>query len=80
MRQFFIKLYADDTFLCAQNENVKALEDEVNYELDKVHIWLASNRLTLNIKKSKYMIISINNFYPLTSIILKWINVIPTSI
>ena len=47
---FCIKLYVDDTFLCAQNENVKALEAEVNYELDKVHILLASNRLPLNIK------------------------------
>ena len=53
---FFIKLYADDTFLCAQNENIVALEAEVNEELDKVYKWLASNKLTLNVKKSKFMI------------------------
>ncbi|HBI40008.1 MAG TPA: hypothetical protein DDY16_03550 [Tenacibaculum sp.] len=55
---FFIKLYADDAVLCAQNEDLKALETEVNFELDKVWAWLFSNKLTLNIKKSKCMIIS----------------------
>ena len=55
---FFIKLYADDTVLCAQNKNIEALQNEVNAELNKVHKWLASNKLTLNVKKSKYMIIT----------------------
>ena len=34
------------------------LQSEVNNELEKVAQWLSSNKLTLNIKKSKYMIIS----------------------
>ena len=55
---FFTKLYADDTFLCAQNTDPKALENEVNEELKKVFDWLKSNKLTLNIAKSKYMIIT----------------------
>ena len=55
---FFVKLYAHDTVLCAQNEDIKVLEAEVNSELDKVWNWLCSNKLTLNIKKSKFMIIS----------------------
>ena len=54
--KFFIKLFADDTFLCAQNKNMKVLEKDVNSELEKVFVWLASNKLTLNISKSKYMI------------------------
>ena len=45
---FYIKLFADDTFLCAQNKDFSVLEREVNIELDKVFIWLASNKLTLN--------------------------------
>ena len=49
---FFIKLFADDTFLCAQNKNMKVLEKEVNSELEKVFVWLASNKLTLNISNS----------------------------
>ena len=56
--KFYIKLFADDTFLCAQNSNLILLEKEVNFELGKVFTWLASNKLTLNIKKSKFMFIS----------------------
>ena len=55
---FFIKLFADDTFLCSQNQNLLCLENEVNLELHKVFIWLASNKLTLNIGKSKFMFFS----------------------
>ncbi len=55
---FFIKLYADDTYLCYQHDDLKTLNDTVNEELKKVYEWLASNRLTLNIKKSKYMIVT----------------------
>jgi len=55
---FFIKLYADDTFLCYQHEDLKILERDVNFELAKVYRWLVANRLTLNIIKSKYMLIS----------------------
>ena len=54
----FVKLYADDTFLCADNSDPKLLEEQVNAELDKVYRWLNSNRLTLNISKSNFMIIS----------------------
>ena len=54
----YIKLFADDTFLCAQNTNFADLENEVNTELEKVSIWLASNKLTLNTDKSKYMLVS----------------------
>ena len=56
--KFYIKLFADDTFLCAQNKDFSKLENEVNVELDKVFVWLASNKLTLNTEKSKYMIVT----------------------
>ena len=55
---FFIRLFADDTFLCSQNDDLVLLENEVNFELNKVFIWLSSNKLTLNIKKSKFMFLS----------------------
>ena len=53
---FFIKLFADDTFLCAQDKNLNDLENFVNLELQKVSEWLESNKLTLNISKSKFML------------------------
>ena len=55
---FFIKLFADDTFLCTQNDDFTSMESDVNIELEKVAIWLASNKLTLNTDKSKFMILS----------------------
>lgn len=64
----YVKLFADDTFLCAQNQNIQMLQSEVNNELYKVAQWLSSNKLTLNIKKSKYMIISNKRNIPKLSI------------
>ena len=54
----YVKLFADDTFLCAQNSDIDLLENEVNSELQKVYEWLAANKLTLNTDKSKFMIIT----------------------
>ena len=48
---FYFKLFADDNFLCSQNCDFTLLQNEVNFELEKVFVWLASNKLTLNIKK-----------------------------
>ena len=58
---FYIKLFADDTFLCTQNKDISLLQNEVNAELEKVFIWLASNKLTLNMKKSKFMMVTNKN-------------------
>ena len=44
--------------MCAQNADVDLLEAEVNIELRKVNEWLKANKLTLNIDKSKFMIIT----------------------
>ena len=54
----YIKLFADDTVLCAQNHDILALEEEMNKELEKVFFWMASNQLTLNIKKSQFMLVT----------------------
>ena len=54
--KLFIKLFADDTFLCAQNKEANLLEEEVNLELRNVNQWLKANKLTLNIDKSKFII------------------------
>ena len=51
-------LYADDTFLCFDSNDLSHLEEIVNDELDIVYKWLVSNRLTLNVKKSKFIIFS----------------------
>ena len=58
-------LYADDTTLvnplCSFNSSISTnthgnLSDNINKELQKVYDWLAVNKLSLNIAKTKYMI------------------------
>ena len=49
-------LFADDTNLLYADKNLKSLETIVNCELSKVVGWLIANKLSLNIKKSNYII------------------------
>ena len=49
-------LFADDTSLLCADTNLKSLEKTVNSELIKVSDWLNANRLTVNAKKSNYVI------------------------
>ena len=49
-------LFADDTNLLYANKNLKSLETIVNCELFKVVGWLIANKLSLNIKKTNYII------------------------
>ena len=55
-------MYADDTTLYSniesprQNNALKFAENKINNELAKVNEWLKINKLSLNLKKSKYMV------------------------
>ena len=49
-------LFADDTNLLYADKDLKVLETVVNTELRKVCDWLVINKLTLNIKKSNFVI------------------------
>ena len=49
-------LFADDTNLLYANKSLRVLERIVIDELKKVASWLLANKLTLNIKKSNYVI------------------------
>ena len=47
-------MYANDTTLyCSLGDSS---EDIINTELTKVSEWLAANKLSLNVKKTKYMV------------------------
>ena len=50
-------MYADDTSLTLSAYDPATLEEKLNKDLDEVQKWLKSNKLTLNVKKTKYMII-----------------------
>lgn len=55
---FEMLLYADDTTLIAPlcATNFQALTPNINLELTKIYDWLCLNRLSLNIRKTKYII------------------------
>ena len=55
---FSFYLFPDDTILSYSVKNLKSLEETVNSELVKVSGWLNANKLTLNAKKSNFVIFS----------------------
>ena len=59
-RKFTFIMYADDTTLVSHLENFgatnSAIEDGLNQKNSKVNTWLLSNKLVLNVGKSKFML------------------------
>ena len=58
---FNIILFADDTSLNSTlsiftNQRINELSEKINLELDKINEWMRSNKLSLNISKTKYMV------------------------
>ena len=52
---FNMLMYADDTTLyCNIDQTVS--EEVINNELSKVGQWLAANKLSINVTKTKYMV------------------------
>ena len=49
-------LFADDTNLFCSGKNIQELESTVNAELARVQEWLTLNQLTLNMRKSNFVI------------------------
>ena len=69
---FSTRLYADDTSLTASGSDLDSLSREINNHLPAVYKWLCSNKLTLNLTKTKSLIFlphqkeSYNLYPPLT--------------
>ena len=55
---FILLMHADDTTLFCCLEDIESDNKELvlNNELQRVHSWLNANRLSLNVKKTKYML------------------------
>ena len=51
-------LFADDTILIQSDNNLGNLQNSVNCEKTKVMDWLTANKLSLNISKTKHMLIT----------------------
>ena len=55
-KKYILLFFADDTSVFLEGNNLNSLSTIINEELNKLSIWLASNKLTLNIEKSHYVI------------------------
>ena len=53
---FFTLLFADDTTLQLSSNNLHLLYDKANMELTNIADWFKANKLTLNVKKTKYIL------------------------
>ena len=56
---FNMIMYADDTTLYCDIKNVPNYENVLNVELCKITNWLAANKLSLNVGKTKFMFFSL---------------------
>ena len=52
------RMYAGDTHLTYAGDCVNNLQLYLNQDLDNVHNWLRANKLTLNMTKTEFMLIS----------------------
>ena len=51
------RMYADDTSITYASNVVEEIERCVNIDLDRIRIWLAANKLTLNTTKTNFLLI-----------------------
>ena len=49
-------MHADDTTLTSLAEDTDTLQVMMNSDLDTIQTWLKVNKLSLNVKKTKYML------------------------
>ena len=54
-------MFADDTNISCCGGSSVEVEQKLNTDLENVHKWLISNKLTLNVEKTEYMIIGSRN-------------------
>ena len=54
--KLFTILFADDTTILIEGNNLHSLINSLNNELEKLNIWLKSNKLSLNVSKTHYMV------------------------
>ena len=50
-------MFADDTNITVTGNSSEMIEIKLNSDLSKIHTWLVSNKLTLNVSNTEYMII-----------------------
>ena len=57
LRNTKVTLFADDTALYCSSQSARNLQTMLNQDLDRLAQWLYEHKLTLNVSKSKFMLI-----------------------
>ena len=64
-------MFADDSCLIFSADGLGELQVMINRELNKVDQWMASNKLTLNYSKTKFMLVHRKNKQPLLNLYVR---------
>lgn len=51
-----VVLFADDTNIFCSGDDLHQLQEEITSEMSKLNIWFNSNKLSLNLSKTKIML------------------------
>ena len=54
-------LFADDTTIYTNSNNLKTLYDHINFDLNALDLWFKTNKLSLNVSKTNYMLFTNNS-------------------
>lgn len=52
------RMYADDTSITYAGKDVKEINDFLNKDLKSINTWLSANKLTLNLTKTEFLVIT----------------------
>ena len=50
-------MYVDDTSITFAGSDVDKINSCINFDLDRIRVWLASSKLTLNMTKTEFLLI-----------------------
>ena len=53
-----VKLFADDSNLTPSNKDAHSLQNDINNELKKMDYWMWINELSINYKKTNYLVLT----------------------
>ena len=78
----FLILFADDTTMLIEGDNLDAINTSINSEFDQINIWLTANKLSLNVTNAHYTaflctrrIVSRNQLF-FINLVLKFVGII----
>ena len=64
LKAFGLHLFADDTSLLFSHLSLNGIEDAVKAKLGKISDWLIAKKITLNTKKSNFLLVHLRQRKP----------------